>query len=978
MLNGLLPRLAVLGALLGTAFFALAPAFAQAPPPVPALPDTERRIAYSLTAQTGPFSIPFALYGDSTDYSQWLTVSLCTAAVLNPCTVLTGVTDWTLSSATGPLATIPRPITDATITLTSARTGTLQITGARRPRRTSQFAENRGVAARDLNQVITDLTAQNREDWDAMRRTIQGQPGETISSLQPAASRAGGILCWDATGLLPLTCAAGSSGTANVVGPNVSVVGHIATFGNTSGTLLLDGGLVGSGDVTGPASGVIDHVPTFSSTTGKVLKDSGVTIQPAAGAVLGIAANKQLIVSNTLTLAGTDSTVMTFPTTSATIARTDAANVFTGHQTIEGVTTTGATGTGKLVFDTAPVLGAVTATTINGLTISATTGTATLAVSANKQLTINSSLTLAGVDSKTLTVNNSGTLAGGDGFTLAIAAGKTATHSASTTFAGVDGKTLTVNNSGTIAGGDAFTLAIAAAKTLTVSNSLTFTGTDGTSFAFPGTSDTVATIAAVQTLTNKTLTAPTINGGTHQAITNLGIRSTGTGAFDLVLANTENLTAQRTLTLTVNNAPRTVSLSGNITTAADFTTAGGNAITLTTTGSTGVTLPTSGTLATRDTSQTFSGSNIFSALTQFTDIKLSSGKIFPTADSTTALQVTKADGTTRIMNFDTTNARVGINKTPGAFDFDVNGAANIGGALTFATTTITGLTNKAAPDAANDYVIIYDSAGTAIKKATVGAVGAAGTAGVSSLNGLTGGLSIAQGTGIAVSAGGSSVTVGLTTARQTLPTVQKLLSGSGTYTTPANVLYITIRMIGAGGGGGGGGTTGGNGGAGGNTCWNTTGAACTTPVYQAGGGSLGFASGSGGGAGGTIAGTGTCDIAIAGGNGTAGIVLAQTSGGTAGGSALGGNGGGGPAGAGATAGATNSGGGGGGGSNNGGSAGGSGGGAGAYCEVQIGTPAATYTYAVGAAGTAGTAGTSGAAGAAGGSGGIWVVEHYGT
>jgi hypothetical protein len=51
------------------------------------------------------------------------------------------------------------------------------------------------------------------------------------------------------------------------------------------------------------------------------------------------------------------------------------------------------------------------------------------------------------------------------------------------------------------------TLTIANGKTLTVSNSLTFTGTDATSFAFPGTSDTVVTLGATQTLTAKTLTA---------------------------------------------------------------------------------------------------------------------------------------------------------------------------------------------------------------------------------------------------------------------------------------------------------------------------------------------------------------------------------------------------------------------------------------------------------------------------------------
>jgi hypothetical protein len=81
------------------------------------------------------------------------------------------------------------------------------------------------------------------------------------------------------------------------------------------------------------------------------------------------ATGKVLTASNTLTLAGTDGTTMTFPSSSATIARTDAGNTFTGHQTIEGVTATGATGTGNMVFNNTPtfvtpVLGAATATSL--------------------------------------------------------------------------------------------------------------------------------------------------------------------------------------------------------------------------------------------------------------------------------------------------------------------------------------------------------------------------------------------------------------------------------------------------------------------------------------------------------------------------------------------------------------------------------------------------------------------------------------
>ena len=54
----------------------------------------------------------------------------------------------------------------------------------------------------------------------------------------------------------------------------------------------------------------------------------------------------------------------------------------------------------------------------------------------------------------------------------------------------------------------------------------------------------------------------------------------------------------------------TVSLSGALTTAAAFTTAGANALTLTTTGATNVTLPTTGTLATLDGTETFTNKTL--------------------------------------------------------------------------------------------------------------------------------------------------------------------------------------------------------------------------------------------------------------------------------------------------------------------------------------------------------------------------------
>ena len=70
---------------------------------------------------------------------------------------------------------------------------------------------------------------------------------------------------------------------------------------------------------------------------------------PASAATLTIADGKTLTANNSITLAGTDSTVMTFPSTSATIARTDAANTFTGASTASAWVLTAPTITTSIV-----------------------------------------------------------------------------------------------------------------------------------------------------------------------------------------------------------------------------------------------------------------------------------------------------------------------------------------------------------------------------------------------------------------------------------------------------------------------------------------------------------------------------------------------------------------------------------------------------------------------------------------------------
>ena len=71
---------------------------------------------------------------------------------------------------------------------------------------------------------------------------------------------------------------------------------------------------------------------SFTTATATSINKMAITA-PATSSTLAVADGKTLTASNSLTLAGTDATTMTFPTTSATIARTDAAQTFTGAQT---------------------------------------------------------------------------------------------------------------------------------------------------------------------------------------------------------------------------------------------------------------------------------------------------------------------------------------------------------------------------------------------------------------------------------------------------------------------------------------------------------------------------------------------------------------------------------------------------------------------------------------------------------------------
>lgn len=151
------------------------------------------------------------------------------------------------------------------------------------------------------------------------------------------------------------------------------------------------------------------------------------------------------------------------------------------NTTGELLSATSTTGTGQAVLAdspslTTPSLDSATAVSINKLAITSPANGATL------------------------TISNSATFAVTNSLTLSAVSGTTVTFNASLTFSG------------------------AASKTLTVNNSLAFSGTDNTTFTFPGATDTVVGVTAVQTLVNKTLsgvtaTNVTITGGTVSGVT---------------------------------------------------------------------------------------------------------------------------------------------------------------------------------------------------------------------------------------------------------------------------------------------------------------------------------------------------------------------------------------------------------------------------------------------------------------------------
>lgn len=176
--------------------------------------------------------------------------------------------------------------------------------------------------------------------------TLTNATGLPIAGLVASTATALGVGSIELGHASDTTIARVSSGKISVEGVNVVTISSTDTLTNktydTAGTgnsFSINGVAATANTGTGAiarAAGPTFTTPTLGVAAATTLNKLTITT-PATGSTLTIVDGKTLTVNNSIQLSGTDSTTMTFPSTNATVARTDAAQTFTGAQTFSGV-----------------------------------------------------------------------------------------------------------------------------------------------------------------------------------------------------------------------------------------------------------------------------------------------------------------------------------------------------------------------------------------------------------------------------------------------------------------------------------------------------------------------------------------------------------------------------------------------------------------------------------------------------------------
>ncbi len=243
------------------------------------------------------------------------------------------------------------------------------------------------------------------------------------TNLQVLQTNGAGVVSWQSAGSGTVTASGGALTSNSIVlgagttdtkvvagittdgvsvinlGVNATTIGKVKMFGNTSGDVTIQPtAAAGTATVqTLPATtGTLVNRVTTANGVSASNTDGALTV--TLGAITPTTVNGNTLTTGSSTYTGTAGKTYTFPTTTATIARTDAGQTFTGTN----------------------AFGVITATTLNGNTF--TTGTYTLTGTAGKTLNFTNSLTLSGTDSTTMTFpTTSKTLAANDGSNMTLA-----------------------------------------------------------------------------------------------------------------------------------------------------------------------------------------------------------------------------------------------------------------------------------------------------------------------------------------------------------------------------------------------------------------------------------------------------------------------------------------------------------------------------------------------------------------------------
>ena len=217
-----------------------------------------------------------------------------------------------------------------------------------------------GVTSVNVSGGSTGLTASGGPITSSGTITLGGTLVVASGGTGRASATAYAVLCGGttSTGALQSIAGVGTSGQIltsngagalptfqNAPGASLTVGSSVIASGTTTRILYDNAGILGEYTITGSGTVVAMQTsptlitPVLGVATATSINKMAITA-PATSSTLAVADGKTFTANASLTLAGTDSTTMTFPSSSTTVAGLSIANVFTALQTAQGLTTT--------------------------------------------------------------------------------------------------------------------------------------------------------------------------------------------------------------------------------------------------------------------------------------------------------------------------------------------------------------------------------------------------------------------------------------------------------------------------------------------------------------------------------------------------------------------------------------------------------------------------------------------------------------